>query len=115
MGIFIVGFCIEFEPRCDKSCQSFQPGKTQTSLNSPKSKQKFVVKFCSAQSKNRYNSGIVLRKVGIPTLSVDSGIVPDISRIVQGIYIVLSSDMVCAQSRNRFGQNKNTKGSANRE
>ena len=41
---------------------------------------------CSAQSKNRCNSGIVLRKVGILTLSTNSGIVPDNSRIVQGIY-----------------------------
>ena len=37
--------------------------------------------FC----RNRDNSGIVLRKVGIPTLSADSGIVPDNSRIAQGI------------------------------
>ena len=40
--------------------------------------------ICSAQSKNRYNSGIVLRKVGILTLSANSGIVPDNSRIAQG-------------------------------
>ena len=39
----------------------------------------------SAQSRNRDNSGIVLRKVGIPTLSADSRIVPDNSRIAQGI------------------------------
>ena len=32
---------------------------------------------CSVQSKNRYNSGIVLRKVGILTVSANSGIVPD--------------------------------------
>ena len=43
--------------------------------------------ICSAQSKNRYNSGIVLRKVGILTLSANSGIVPDNSRIAQGIYV----------------------------
>ena len=46
-----------------------------------------VVCICSAQSKNRYNSGIVLRKVRILTLSADSGIVPDNSRIAQGIYV----------------------------
>ena len=65
----------------------------------------------------RRKVGIVLRKVGIPTLSADSGIVPDNARIAQGIYIVLSSDMTCAQSRNRVRQsrNTNTKGSANRE
>ena len=43
--------------------------------------------ICSALSKNRYNSGIVLRKVGILTLSANSGIVPDNSRIAQGIYV----------------------------
>ena len=43
--------------------------------------------ICSAQSKNQYNSGIVLRKVGILTLSANSGIVPDNSRIAQGIYV----------------------------
>ena len=43
--------------------------------------------ICSAQSKIRYNSGIVLRKVGIFTLSANSGIVPDNSRIAQGIYV----------------------------
>ena len=32
--------------------------------------------ICSAQSENRYNSGIVLRKVGILTLWYNSGIVP---------------------------------------
>ena len=31
---------------------------------------------CSAQSENRYSSGIVLRKVGILTLWFNSGIVP---------------------------------------
>ena len=41
--------------------------------------------YCSAQSRNRDISGIVLRKVGIPTLSADSGIVPDNSSIAQGI------------------------------
>ena len=30
--------------------------------------------MCSAQSENRYNSGIVLRKVGILTLSGEVGI-----------------------------------------
>ena len=44
--------------------------------------------ICSAQSKNRYNSGIVLRKVGILTLSANSGIVPDNSRIAQGVSLV---------------------------
>ena len=63
-------------------------------------------------SKNRYNSGIVLRKVGIPTLSANSGIVPDNSKIAHVIYIVLLSDMICVQSTNRVGH---TKGSANRE
>ena len=43
--------------------------------------------MCSAQSKDRYNSGIVLRKVGILTLSANSGIVPDNSRIAQVIYV----------------------------
>ena len=41
----------------------------------------------SAQSKNRYNSVFVLRKVGILILSANSGIVPDNSRIAQGIYV----------------------------
>ena len=45
--------------------------------------------ICSAQCRNWDNSGIVLRKVGIPTLSADSGIVLDNSRIAQGIYILL--------------------------
>ena len=45
--------------------------------------------ICSVQCRNRDNSGIVLRKVGIPTLSADLGIVPDNSRIAQGIYILL--------------------------
>ena len=43
--------------------------------------------ICSAQSKNRYDFGTVLRKVGILTLSANSGIVPDISRIAQGTYV----------------------------
>ena len=43
----------------------------------------------SAQYRNRDNFGIVLRKVGIPTLSAGTGIVPDNSRIAQGIYILL--------------------------
>ena len=68
--------------------------------------------ICSAQSKNRYDSGIVLAQSRNPTLSADSGIVPDNSRIAQGIYIVLSSDIICAQSRNRVGQSKNLIGSA---
>ena len=42
--------------------------------------------LCAAQRRNRDNSGIVLHKVGIPTLSASSGIVPDNSRIAQGIY-----------------------------
>ena len=48
--------------------------------------------ICSAQSENRYNSGIVtilelyLRIVRTPTLSADSGIVPDNSRIAQGVF-----------------------------
>ena len=66
--------------------------------------------ICSAQCRNRDNSGIVLRKVGIPTLFADSGIVPDNSRIAQGIHVVVWSDMVSAQSRNRRGQSKNLKG-----
>ena len=64
--------------------------------------------ICSAQCRNRDNSGIVLRKVGIPTLSTDSGFVPDNSRTAQGI-VVLWSDMVTAQSKNRRGQSKNLK------
>ena len=73
--------------------------------------------ICSAQRKNRYmyNSGIAFGKVGKSTLSADSGIVPDNSRIAQGIYIVLSSDMICAQSRYRVGQSRNAKGSAKSE
>ena len=71
--------------------------------------------ICLAQSKNWYNSEIVLGKVGILTLPADTGIVPDNSRIAQGIYIVLSSDMICVQSRNRVRQSRDTKGSANRE
>ena len=35
-----------------------------------------LIYICSAQSENRYNSGIVLRKVGILTLWYNSGIVP---------------------------------------
>ena len=62
--------------------------------------------ICSAQSKNRYNSVIVLHTVGNSTLYADSGIVPDNTIIVQGIYIVLSSDMICGQSRNRVGQSR---------
>ena len=45
----------------------------------------FCVSICSAQNKNRYISGMVLRKVGILTLSANSGIVPGNSRIAQGI------------------------------
>ena len=59
---------------------------------------------------NRDNVGIVLRKEGIPTLSANSGIVPDNSRIAEGIHVVLWSDMVSAQNRNRRGQSKNLKG-----
>ena len=47
--------------------------------------QNMFSKYISAQSKNRYNSGIVLRKVRILTLSANSGIVPDNSRIAQEI------------------------------
>ena len=72
-----------------------------------KKKEKYI---CSAQSRKRDNSEIVLRKVRVPTLSANSGIVPDNSRIAQGIYVVLWSDMVSAQSRNRRGQSKNLKG-----
>ena len=43
--------------------------------------------ICSVQSKNRYNSGIVLRIVGILTLSANTGLVPDNSRIAQEIYV----------------------------
>ena len=49
-----------------------------------------------------------MRKGGILTLSADSGIVPDNSRIAQGIHVALWLDMVSAQSRNRRGQNKVT-------
>ena len=47
-----------------------------------------------------------------PTLSADSRIVPDNSRIALGIYIGLSSDIICAQSKNSVGQSKNLMGSA---
>ena len=50
----------------------------------------------------------MLRKEEIHTLTANSGIVPDNSRIAQGIYIVLSSGMICAQSRNRVGQSRNS-------
>ena len=66
--------------------------------------------ICSVQCRNRDNSGIVLRKIGIPTLCADSRIVPDNSRIAQGIHVVLWANMVSAQSRNRRGQSKNLKG-----
>ena len=66
----------------------------------------YVLRNC----RNRDSSGILLRKVGIPTLSADSGIVPDNSRIAEGIYVVLQSDTVSAQSRNRRRQSKNLKG-----
>ena len=68
--------------------------------------------ICSAQSKNRYDSGIVPAQSRNPTLSADSGIVPDNSRIAQGIYIVLSSGIISAQSRSRVGQSRNLMGSA---
>ena len=45
----------------------------------------FYLLVCSTQSKDRYNSGIVLCKVRILTLSTNSGIVPDSSRIAQEI------------------------------
>ena len=67
---------------------------------------------CSAQNKNWYDSGIVPTQSRNPTLSADSGIVPENSRIAQRIYIVLSSDIICAQSRNRVGQSRNLMGSA---
>ena len=67
--------------------------------------------ICSAQSKNRDDSGIVPAQSRNPTLSADSGIVPDNSRIAQGIYIVLLSDIICAQSRNMVGQSRNVMGS----
>ena len=69
--------------------------------------QYIYIYICSAQCENWDNSGIVRRKVGIPTLSADCGIVPDNSRTAQGIHIVLWSDTVCAQSRNWRGQSKN--------
>ena len=68
--------------------------------------------ICSAQSKNRYDSGIVPAQSRNHNLSAYSGIVPDNFRIAQGIYIVLSSDIFCAQSRNRVGQSRNVMGSA---
>ena len=46
--------------------------------------------ICLAQSKNRYDSGVVLAKSRNPTLSADSGIVPDNSRIGQGVYQTFS-------------------------
>ena len=45
-----------------------------------------------------------LRKVGIPTLSANSRIVPVNSRIVQGKWRAA----ICAQSRNRLGQSRNS-------
>ena len=62
--------------------------------------------MCSAQSKNRYNSGIVLRKVGILTLSANSGIVPDNSRIAQGIYV--ENRYVSLRKVGIAGQNENS-------
>ena len=72
----------------------------------------FTQYICSAQSKNRYDSRIVPAQSRNPTLSADSGIVPDNSRIAQGIYIGLPSDIICAQSKNRVGQSRNLMGSA---
>ena len=43
--------------------------------------------FKSNENIHKKDSGIVLRKVGILTLSANSGIVPDKSRIAQGIYV----------------------------
>ena len=43
--------------------------------------------FCAMKESGQFR--IVLRKVGIPTLSADSGTVPDNSRIAQGVYILL--------------------------
>ena len=60
--------------------------------------------LCSAQSRNRYNSGIVLRKVGILTLYANSGIVPDNSRIALEISIRCTSLRkvgIVGQSANR--------------
>ena len=45
--------------------------------------------ICSAQSQNRYNSGIILRKVGILTWWYNSGILYRYnSRFAQGILVV---------------------------
>ena len=63
--------------------------------------------ICSTKCKRWDDSGIVLRKVGIPTLSSNSGIIRDNSCIAQGTSIVLWSGMVCVQSRNMYGQSKN--------
>ena len=68
--------------------------------------------ICLAQSKNWYDSGIVPAQRRNLTLSADSGIVPANSRIAQRIYIVLSSNIILAQSRKRVGQSKNLIGSA---
>ena len=57
--------------------------------------------ICSAQCRNRDSSGIFQRKVGIPTLSADFGIVPDNSRIAQRKHVVLWSDMVRERERER--------------
>ena len=70
------------------------------------------VYICSAQSKNRYDSGIVPAQSRNPTLPANSGIVPDNFRIAQGIYIGLPSDIFCVQSKNRVGQSRNLMGSA---
>ena len=59
--------------------------------------------------KNQDISRIVLRKVRISTLSASSGVIQDNSRIAQGVYIVLMSNLVCTQSRNRRGQSKHLK------
>ena len=46
--------------------------------------------ICSAQSRNRYNSRMALRKVRTPTWLRNSRMVSDHSRIAQGIFSVLS-------------------------
>ena len=53
--------------------------------------------ICSAQSRNRYNSGIVLRKVGILTLLRKVGILT----LRKTISELSNSGIVSAQSENR--------------
>ena len=54
--------------------------------------------YISAKCRNRDNSGIVLRKVGIPTLSTDSGIAPDSSRMRKGYKSCYSMNCVNSAS-----------------